>query len=412
MEGKPAVSAVTLRFLNRNLEEEFQQDYFFRNLKRRRLICLLGAFIYAVFYFMDMEIIPELNIDCLVIRFAIVCPLILLAYLIHFTRFGFRLRNINTLMCGVAASLGIIYMIAHASSPGNHIYYGGLVLCALFYYLIVPEWIISNIISWLTFAVFEIVIVFFIELPWEYRFGNSYIFFFFNLSGMFACYMLERTERIAFWQRRTIQRQAEELRRSLEHANGEWRQAESLARLDPLTGLVNRRYFFQLADGEMARRHRHPQPLSLLMVDVDHFKQFNDRYGHQLGDLVLKKVADAIASTIRKPDTAGRFGGEEFIVLLPETGQDAAARLGQRLLEAIQGEKLEHRGELLGVTASLGVGTLDEAEQVEMSILLKRADEALYAAKNSGRNQLKVWKEPSSCRPEEDRFENLAVPSG
>ena len=387
-------SAFSLKFLDRKLEAEFQADSFTQNLKRRRFIHLVGAFIYAVFYFMDREVIPDLQGPCLLIRFAIVCPAILLSFIATYTRYAFRLRHINTLVCGSLASLGALYIIVHASSPGNHIYHGSVMLVVLFFYLFIPEWIISNSLAWLTFLAFEVSIVFFTDVPWEYRFGNSYLFFFLNLSGMFACYMLERSERRAFWQRRTIERQAEELRQALDHAQGEWRQAESLARLDPLTGLANRRHFFHLAECEMARHNRHPQPLSLLMIDVDHFKQFNDRYGHQLGDLVLKKVADTIGRTIRKPDSAGRFGGEEFVVLLPETDLNAAVRLAQRLLKAIEETTVVYNGEPLGVTASLGAGTLGVDEEADVATLLERADQALYAAKNSGRNQLRVWQEP------------------
>lgn len=391
MEINTISNAFTLRFCDRGLEAEFQRDAFARNIKRTRLTCLVAVFMYAIFYLMDREIIPELQVHCLLIRFAIVCPAILLSLFITYTKFNYRLRNITTLICGGLSSLGIIYMIAHASSPGNHIYYGGLVLCVLFYYLFIPEWVISNIVSWLTFIAFEVVVLFFVEVPWEYRFGNSFIFFFFNLSGMFACYMLQRSERLAFWQRRTIERQSKELQLALDRVQGEWRQAESLARLDPLTGLANRRHFFDLIDRELARYDRHPQAMSLLMIDVDHFKQFNDCYGHQVGDLVLQQVADTINQTIRKPDTACRYGGEEFVVLLPETGVNAAVNLAQRLLESIAETTVAHKQKLLGVTASIGVGTLGDDEVGEAATLLERADQALYSAKNSGRNQLRVW---------------------
>jgi len=394
VENNTASNMFTLKFCNRELEREFQQDSFARNVKRTRLTCVVGAFMYAIFYLMDLVVIPDLQVPCQLIRFGIVCPAILLSLMVTYTKFSYRLRNISTLVCGGLSSLGIIYMIAQAGSPGNQIYYGGLVLCVLFYYLFIPEWIISNIVSWLTFIAFEVVIVFSAEMPWEYRFGNSFIFFFFNLSGMFACYMLQRSERIAFRQQRTIERQASELRLALELAQGEWRQAESLARLDPLTGLANRRHFFSLVDHEMARRNRHPQCLSLLMIDVDHFKQFNDCYGHQLGDLVLQRVADTIKRMIRKSDTACRYGGEEFVVLLPETEVVVAVKMAQRLLHAIEEATVAHNQKLLRVTASLGVGTLGKDEVADASSLLERADQALYAAKNSGRNQLSVWHKP------------------
>ena len=391
MDDNTAVSLLTLKFFDKGLEAEFKQDYLVRSLKLRRYTLMVAIFMYAVFILLDLAIIPELQNVCLWLRFGFVCPAILFALLITYTKYDFKSRNTVNLMVESICSFGTIYLIVHASSPGNLMYYGGLLLCVLFYYLLIPDWIISNVSSWLAFVAYICVAVFYADIPRLFQVGNTFTFFFFNLTCMFGCYVMERSERVTFMHRRIIERQAQELQEALEHAKGEWRQAESLSRLDPLTDLANRRSFFTLAEQELIRHDRHPHPLSLLMIDVDHFKQFNDRYGHQAGGIVLKRVSETIRQTVRQSDTACRYGGEEFAVLLPETEAIAALHLAQRLLAAIEGTLVMHGEILLRVTASLRVATLHQNEKVDTATLLNRADLALYEAKGLGRNQVKVW---------------------
>ncbi|BBP42600.1 GGDEF domain-containing protein [Thiosulfativibrio zosterae] len=151
---------------------------------------------------------------------------------------------------------------------------------------------------------------------------------------------------------------------------------------DDLTGLRNRHYFNQRIDEEIQRSQRYQNPLSLISFDIDHFKQVNDTYGHDVGDLVLKKVARECSPYIRETDALCRVGGEEFMVIMPETKLEDAALIAERLRMAIQNMSL---GNLeLPVTISLGVVELSHVEN--FTLLYKRADQALYAAKDKGRN--------------------------
>lgn len=163
---------------------------------------------------------------------------------------------------------------------------------------------------------------------------------------------------------------------------------ERNAHVDVLTGLNNRRHFFELAEQELARTRRHQQPLTVLMLDVDHFKQVNDTFGHHVGDLVLKRLSAVCASTLREIDVPGRIGGEEFAILLPETtreqGLDAAERLCAAMADATV--PLED-GTPVHFTVSIGVATVETGD-AEMDDVLKRADAALYAAKDQGRNRV------------------------
>ena len=163
---------------------------------------------------------------------------------------------------------------------------------------------------------------------------------------------------------------------------------ERQAHSDPLTGLANRRHFIQQAHSELSRINRYGGALSLLKFDVDHFKRINDTHGHNIGDLALQKIAAASRATMREVDIIGRIGGEEFVVLLPQTGSVQAVDAAERLRIAIAESKVRlESGESLHFTASFGVTTIS-GKSMGMDELLKRCDAAMYRAKESGRNQV------------------------
>ncbi|MGD8430415.1 MAG: diguanylate cyclase [Ectothiorhodospiraceae bacterium] len=159
---------------------------------------------------------------------------------------------------------------------------------------------------------------------------------------------------------------------------------------DALTGLYNRRHLEATLEAEFTRARRHEEGLSVLMFDVDHFKQVNDTYGHRAGDAVLCEIASRIRGMLRASDTAGRYGGEEFTLVLPETGIGGAITVAQRLRQAVSEAKIDCRGEALRVTVSLGVSTL-RAATPNHERLLDEADTALYQAKRAGRDCVRVF---------------------
>lgn len=163
-----------------------------------------------------------------------------------------------------------------------------------------------------------------------------------------------------------------------------------LARTDGLTGLNNRRSFGEVLDREWRRARRVRSVFSLLFVDVDRFKAYNDTYGHQAGDDALAAVARCIGENIRRPaDVAARYGGEEFVVLLPDTAENGAAQIAERIRIAINELGLEHVGSEFGrVTASIGLASWKPDQDVEPDAIIKAADEALYYAKATGRNKV------------------------
>lgn len=163
-----------------------------------------------------------------------------------------------------------------------------------------------------------------------------------------------------------------------------------LADLDGLTGIGNRRSFDEKIQYEWARARREKEKLALIMIDIDHFKLYNDTYGHQKGDDALKAVAQAIQGTLRRSiDFAARYGGEEFVVLLPMAAVEGVCDMAEKIREAVFSMKMEHRASTHGyVSISLGVACLGHESISDYESLLKAADTALYNAKNSGRNRV------------------------
>lgn len=159
---------------------------------------------------------------------------------------------------------------------------------------------------------------------------------------------------------------------------------------DPLTGLFNRRFFDAGLEQEIMRSRRSGDPVSLLMLDIDHFKNYNDEYGHEAGDAVLRAIGQLLQTQVRGGDVACRFGGEEFVILMPNAPMGSAKERGKQILEAIRGLEVPHQGRLLpSVTASLGVAEFP-AHASDAEGILDAADHALYVAKRTGRDRMVV----------------------
>jgi len=162
-----------------------------------------------------------------------------------------------------------------------------------------------------------------------------------------------------------------------------------LVRTDALTGLYNFRFFNEALALEMERTRRGTQPLSMILLDIDHFKQFNDHWGHELGNHALTHIANLIKLAVRKLDFPCRFGGEEFVILLPHTDLPQAVNVAQRLREMIATTPLPVPGqESIGITASLGVDQFSSWNSETSEAFLRRVDSWLYKAKHNGRNHV------------------------
>lgn len=179
-------------------------------------------------------------------------------------------------------------------------------------------------------------------------------------------------------------------------------QLRLLATTDGMTGLTNRRAFDQALESEMSRTKRAGLPLSLLLIDVDRFKAYNDIYGHQAGDEALKTVATCLREALKRPgDIAARYGGEEFVAILPNTDEDGAFFIADAFRENLRALGLPHTGSEKSVlTVSVGIAVIDERDAgMNATELVRRADEALYNAKGAGRDRVTGWRARSEIRP-------------
>jgi diguanylate cyclase (GGDEF)-like protein len=155
-----------------------------------------------------------------------------------------------------------------------------------------------------------------------------------------------------------------------------------------LTGVFNRRHLLLLGEQALEQARRYQHPLAALMIDIDHFKQINDRYGHAVGDEALEKLAECLQNNLRAADILGRYGGEEFVVLMPETDLETARQSAERLVAHIRALTIETEHAPIPFTASIGVAVFDHARDTAINELIQRADQAMYAAKQAGRNQV------------------------
>lgn len=170
-----------------------------------------------------------------------------------------------------------------------------------------------------------------------------------------------------------------------------FRETKIRADYDGLTRIHNRQYFDDRLAEELSRQQRYQHDLSLMLLDLDHFKNINDNYGHQAGDIVLKEVGQLLLEGIRATDFAARYGGEEFVVILPHISEHQARYLAERLSRKISSKKFNHQGQKFNVTVSVGVASLDSSSTESGQEFIRRADQALYQAKALGRNKVVTY---------------------
>jgi diguanylate cyclase (GGDEF)-like protein len=188
--------------------------------------------------------------------------------------------------------------------------------------------------------------------------------------------------------RNTIDAALEKWRR-MQQGKADQEELERLANFDSLTGLENRRAILRRLEDQIKHASRYKEELSVIMLDIDHFKKVNDYYGHLTGDDVLEKIGTVVRQVIRDPDTAGRYGGEEFVIILPKTNLSAALYVAERIRKAIEAAEMKApEGDVFTITVSQGLSSYELGEDEHS--LISRADGALYRAKENGRNRVEI----------------------
>jgi diguanylate cyclase (GGDEF)-like protein len=195
-------------------------------------------------------------------------------------------------------------------------------------------------------------------------------------------------------EQRQMQESLERAKADLERANVD---LERLATTDYVTGLINRRLASALFEREVVRSRRACTPLAAILMDLDRFKAINDTYGHEAGDAVLRGVAPAIAARLRTSDIVARYGGDEFLFVLPDTDVPGAELLAEEVRRLVQRTPVKHGAAELAVTVSLGLAVLEPGQHLTVDQLVRRADEAMYRAKKLGGNRVAVWGAPAEA---------------
>ena len=367
-------------------ERAFEANLALRNLDALRLECALGVVMVPSFWALDWFVIPDAVWVTLWIR--LLCTLCGAALLLaRAWRPEWLARHVGPLSVGfsllVAWSIALMCFLHEGyESP----YYAGinlLVLC------------VGLLFSWRTGTAVRFVLGIYLFYMGPLLLGLLTIRDvpavltnqFFLLSTMVVTVASQHHRRRL--ERREFESQAAQQRLLAE--------VQQMATTDALTGLHNRRQFFKLGEDEIERARRYRHPISVLMLDIDHFKAVNDNYGHSVGDQVLAATARRMLAALRRSDIAGRYGGEEFAMVLPETDAVAAAQVvGERLREAIAGLPVDTSAGPLRLTVSVGVARVRTGRESLLDALT-RADAALYAAKRAGRNQVMRAPDPDDA---------------
>lgn len=355
---------------------------------------VLALFVYNLFLLADRVMIPDVFQMALQVRLLMFTPFALLLLLLGWRFRPFllllpvRLLEGSVAMTGILAALSLGWLLSQSTSDFAGMYTAGLV----------PIIIYGNLVQRFRFRyalAFSLSVVGVALVCVWLRFGQAHAYEVFDiplalLVLLIAAYTLIMNYRFELEERRRFQWsvRAQTLHKQLAASQA---QLDALSRLDPLTGVPNRRHFDQYVQRRWDEALHTGETLSLLLIDVDHFKAFNDRYGHPAGDQCLKHVAQVLQQQV--PETAGcvaRWGGEEFIVVLPDTDAARAMRAAQGLCDAVCRLGLRHEASSTAHTVTISVGvavTRPSVAPVTVDGLVAAADAALYRAKEGGRNR-------------------------
>ena len=363
-----------LRF-DKELEQEFIERYFERNLVKQRTALCVAFILLLVLAPLDYLVLQDSSANTLytVIRLYVSCPLLLVALLLTFTDFFKRQAQTIAFSMLIAIGIGTNIVSAYGANYGIRTLYEGSILIIFVGYLLAGlrfrYSIAGNILIGLSYLLFSLVYT-----PTDQHDFHSYFFIFGALViGGAAAYTQEYQARLGFLQRGAL---------------------KNSAKIDPLTSLLNRGAINQGLETIVHYARREKRYLSLLLVDVDYFKRYNDFYGHTEGDNALIKVANSLAHCCRRSlDFAGRYGGEEFILVWFDTKPEESDHLAALVKDKIAELQIDHQQSDVSryLTLSGGLVTLIPSDSTTVQSLVNKADELLYQAKHKGRNQICIY---------------------
>ncbi len=359
-----------LTFKNRRLESEYQTYAASRNNGSLRIQLLIGAGFIALMMLLDSIFLPlEFTRIAVALRACIMLPPIAVMFALTYSAFGGRYLQIAGVVVGL--SIGITSLVIGALAARYEVprIFAGYQIVIVFVYFFLGLRVTAAIGTGMTLLLAFVVAALLKNVDTIQVAYNALYLMFLNVIGALGCYQLSKARRTVFLEERILSYRANH---------------------DALTQLPNRRAFdeFLVASWDNAKAMR--KPISILMMDIDHFKTYNDLYGHQAGDHAISEVAKILEKSLKRPqDFAGRYGGEEFVILLFDSTREFALNLAERIREQVLAKNIEHRGSESAkcVSLSIGLSHLDPSKSSRsMQGFVQMADEALYAAKEEGRN--------------------------
>jgi diguanylate cyclase (GGDEF)-like protein len=386
------------------LEDQFLQD---GALARRRHFLISGAIalmIYNGFLVVDYLMARDVFWLAVQLRLFLLTPVSMLGLYLFSRQDSLMVRALPPIVyevivvgSGLAAAASLAFILSETHSPFAHFYHVGFIVVIMY----------GNLVQRLRFwyaVVFSLAllgihvsgVVLLHNVPPRVLWPIVLLVTSTAAFSLTANYAMERDER----KRYLLTRRERGVVRELTQVH---ERLQELSRVDDLTGLYNRRYFQEYLHQVWARAQYDRSPVSILMVDVDHFKKYNDRYGHPAGDDSLRQVAKVLQAELRRPgDVIARYGGEEFIALLPQTDASFALIVAERVRHVIEALHIRHEGSStsLSVTVSIGVAACAGDFMVREPMLIAAADQALYEAKREGRNRVCFQEMPSAPQPD------------
>ncbi len=365
------------------------KDYFLKiKINQIRLALVFGIFLYTVFAVLDYLLFPQVMYDLWIIRFFVVSIGISALLYSYVSRNKTLLEFFISLIIFIGGT-GILLMIILIDfyEEKAHIYYAGLLLVVFFAYTFSSIRLLYALIPSIFVVVAYIVAdITYIKTEKFILINNSFFLVSANVMGIFAGYMLEYFFRKNFLQSFLIfidKKKTEYLNKKL----------YEMTITDELTRVANRRFFQKEIEKELKRAYREKYPVSLLIVDVDHFKEYNDTFGHTAGDRCLCNIADILKKYKKRPyDLVARYGGDEFIIVLPKASNDYAVNVAENIRSKVEDLCMKHISPFNKITVSIGVAVLNGEKNNEVTVknLINTADKALYIAKKEGRNKVAI----------------------
>lgn len=400
MREQEPLTSFSHEFRNPEMERWFRQAERPEKVRQLRISMLVAAVAFLILIAVDYSL---LGLSARFYLLTLLRVVVALACLVLLTALGRSPALADTplplnLVCFILVTCVLLVAPLRPETAGSQL--TAVVVVSFALYLFIP-----NRIHWMLalnayLAVgFLLAVMLFSNLSMSRVFGTAIVLVLLNTIGLVIARRLAALQRRQFASL-TAEREINQLlQQEIDERKGLEDRLRHLAQRDDLTGLNNRRWFLELAGQELRRSRRRNSPLSLCMVDLDHFKSINDRFGHAAGDKVLVQAANVCQEALRESDILGRFGGEEFVIALPDTDARGAREVAERLRERLYRFRFTDTAPDLRMTATAGIAEVRPQDD-GLEPALHRADKAMYTGKDQGRNRVIVDDSPGQSTPQ------------